>query len=143
MDVKVNMLAVLLGTVASMVIGTVWYMPKVFGNAWMKMAKVKMGDGSMAWSMGTAVVSSFLMAYVLAHLTSIAHSFSVNTESTNTFMRDALLTGFWSWVGFFSVRAFMRGEFNLRRKKETFIHVMNDLATILAMVLIIGALGVK
>lgn len=102
-----------------------------------------MGDGSMAWSMATAVVSSFLMAYVLAHLTSIAHSYSVNSESTNTFMRDALLTGFWSFVGFYAVRTFMRGEFNQRRKKETLIHVMNDFVTILAMVLIIGALGVK
>ena len=143
MDIKVNLLAVLLGTVVSMMIGMIWYHPKVFGTAWMKMANVKMGEGNMVWTMGTALLSSFLMAYVLAYLTGLAHRVSMLSESGNSFTKDALLTGLWVWVGFLSVRAVMRGEFNLRRKKETLIHIANDLVTIVAMALIIGAMGVK
>jgi len=139
MDVKVNLIAVLLSTVASMVIGMIWYHPKVFGGAWMKMAKIKMGEGNMAWTMGSAAASSFLMAYVLAHVTFLAHNFYIG----NPFWRDAVNTAFWMWLGFMALRQIMRGEFNLRRKKETLIHVTNDLVTIMAMALIIGILGVK
>jgi hypothetical protein len=138
MEVKVNLLAVLLCTVASMIIGMIWYMPKVFGGAWMKMAKVKMGDGSMGWTMGTAILSSFVMAYVLAHVTYISHSFF-----RNSYTHDAVTTAFWMWIGFMAIRQIMRGEFNLRRKKETLIHISNDFVTIMAMALIIGWLGVK
>ena len=136
--VQVNMVAVLLCTVASMVIGMAWYSQTLFGKQWMKLAKIKMGDGNMLHSMGTAVVSSFLMAWVLAHLSYLAHTFY-----NNSFLTDAVTTAFWVWVGFFAVRMFMRGEFNLRRKKETLIHVGNELVTLLVMGLIIGQLGIK
>ena len=138
MDVQINMWAVVLATVASIAVGMVWYMPKVFGNAWMKMAKIKPESGSMAWSMGSVLVSSAVMAYVLAHVTYLAHSFF-----GNSFMQDALNTGFWMWLGFQGLRFFMHDQFNQRRKKESAIHIANDLVTIMVMALVIGAIGVK
>jgi Protein of unknown function (DUF1761) len=138
MNVDINELAVVLATVASMVIGMVWYSPKVFGNAWMKMANIKMGSGSMAWSMGSAVLSSLVMAYVLAHVTFLSHAFF-----KNSFMQDALTTAFWMWLGFQGLRFFMHDQFNQRRKKESLIHMGNDLVTILAMGAVIGAMGIK
>ncbi|MDB5170203.1 MAG: hypothetical protein JWN82_599 [Candidatus Saccharibacteria bacterium] len=137
MDVEVNYLAVLLATVAAMVVGYVWYNPKVFGNAWIKLAKIDPKASNMTWSMGSALVGSFLMAFVLAHLTFLANSFY-----NNEFIYDALLTGFWVWLGFQFLRPFMHDQFNQRRKKESLIHMGNDFVTIMVMALVIGLLGV-
>jgi hypothetical protein len=138
MNVEINGVAVLLATVVSMVLGMIWYSPKVFGSAWMKMAKIKPETGSMAWSMGSAVLSSLVMAYVLAHVTFLAHSFF-----KNSFLQDAMTTAFWMWLGFQGLRFFMHDQFNQRRKKESLIHMGNDLATILVMAVVIGSMGIK
>lgn len=39
--VEVNYVAVLLAALATMLVGSVWYTPAVFGKIWMKLAKVK------------------------------------------------------------------------------------------------------
>jgi hypothetical protein len=46
MDVDVNMWAVLLAALSSMVVGSLWYLPATFGNTWQKLSKVKMVDRS-------------------------------------------------------------------------------------------------
>ncbi len=137
MDVQVNYLAVVLATVAAMVVGSVWYAPKVFGNTWMKLAKIDPKSGSMAWAMGSALISSLVMAFVLAHVSYLAHVFY-----NNSFLYDTLMTAFWVWLGFQVLRNFMHDQFNQRRKKESLIHAGNDLVTILAMGLVIGLMGV-
>jgi len=72
MSVDINWLAVLLAAVSSMVVGSIWYMPGVFGNAWMRMTKSKMGKGAtpakMAWMYGSVFVASLVTAYILAHV---------------------------------------------------------------------------
>jgi hypothetical protein len=137
MTVEINYLAVIVATAASMVIGFIWYHPSVFGKAWLKFSKIDPRKGSMAWATGAAVVSSFVMAFVLAHVIFLSHSFF-----QNSFMQDSLATAFWVWFGFQGLRVFQRDQFNQRRKKESLIHIGNDLVTIMAMGLIIGAFGV-
>ena len=136
MDVKINLVAVLLATVSSIVVGMIWYHPSVLGGKWTALAKINPKKGSMSWSMGSVIVSSFIMAYVLAHV-----SFLANQFFQNSFMYDTLMTGFWLWLGFQGPRMFMHDQFNQRRKKETLIHMGNDLVTILVMALVIGAIG--
>jgi hypothetical protein len=138
MDVKVNLLAVIVAAVVSIVVGMIWYNEKVFGAAWMKMAKIKPESGSMAWSMGSVFLSSLVMAYVLAHVSYLSNSFF-----KNSFLQDSLTTAFWMWLGFQGLRFFMHDQFNQRRKKESAIHIANDLVTIMAMALVIGLMGVK
>lgn len=136
MSVDINWLGVVLATVASIVVGFVWYMPKVFGNSWMKMAKIKPESGDMKWSMGSVLVSSFVMAFVLAHVTFLA-----NHYFQNSYLQDAMTTAFWMWFGFQGLRFFMHDQFNQRRKKESLIHIGNDLAVILVMGAVIGLVG--
>lgn len=138
MEVQVNMWAVIVAAVASVVVGFIWYMPKVFGNSWMKMAKIDPKKGSMAWSMGSVLLSSFVMAYVLAHVTYLANYFFMNT-----YIQDAMTTAFWMWIGFQALRFFMHDQFNQRRKKESLIHIANDLATIMVMGWVIGIMGIN
>jgi cation transport ATPase len=136
MDVKINILAVLLSTVASMLIGFVWYSPKVFGNSWLKLAKLDPKRTNMGKAMGAAVISSAIMAYVLAHVSYLSNNFF-----KNSFMQDSLTTAFWMWLGFQLFRTLQRDAFGQVKEKETLIHVGNDLATIMAMGLIIGLMG--
>src|ERR1700741_281142 len=110
MDVQVNVLAIFLAAASSMVVGSIWYSKSVFGTVWGKLAKVKMDGkpkpGEMAWLLGTTFVASLLMAYSLAHVTYLS-----NTFFQNSFMQDALATGFWLWLGFVVTRLYVHDAF--------------------------------
>ena len=137
MNVEVNWLAVVLAAVSSMVVGTIWYSDAVFGKAWKKMAKLdeKRMKTDAPMALAIAFLSSLVMAFVLAHLSFIAHSFY-----GNSFLSDTLQTAFWVWLGFQGLRIIMRGAFEQRRKKLTLMAAVNELVTIMVMALIIGLL---
>src|SRR6185503_20364275 len=102
MDVNVNWLAVVLATASSMVVGTVWYARSVFGNRWMKLAKVdpkRMAGEGAGKAIGVTIVVSFLTAFVLAHVSFLSHE-----HFNNNFLQDALTTAFWVWLGFTAAR---------------------------------------
>src|SRR6185437_17045558 len=98
MDVQVNLWAVLLAALSSMVVGALWYMPGTFGTMWQNLSKVKidrskMTPGNAAWMYGSVFVASLVTAYVLAHVTYLANQFF-----PGSFMGDALQTAFWLWL---------------------------------------------
>ncbi len=65
-----NWVAVVVATLIAMVVGSVWYSPGLFGNAWMKSIGMKKKDfmnGSMQ-PIVLAVVSSFVTAVALGVL---------------------------------------------------------------------------
>lgn len=138
MDVDINWLAVILATVSSMVVGSVWYAKGIFGETWMKFIKMdeKKQRAGAPMALSVAVLSSFVMAYVLAHVTFLSHRFFANS-----FLKDALMTAFWMWLGFQGVRVVMHDAFEQRRKKLTLINMGNDFVTIMVMGLIIGLMG--
>ena len=65
---EINYWAVLLATASSMIVGSIWYAPKVFGTRWSKLANVDMDrPGATAlWPIVTTVIVSFITAWVLA-----------------------------------------------------------------------------
>lgn len=137
MNVDVNYLAVFLAAVSSMVVGSIWYAKGVFGNRWAKLAKVKM-DGppkpkDMAWLLGSTFVASFVTAYVLAHVTFLANRFF-----GNSFLSDALQTGFWVWLGFTALRLYVHDAFEGRPKQLTILNAVHELVTIEVMAVVIG-----
>lgn len=140
MDVQVNYWAVLLAALSSMVVGSLWYMPATFGKAWMKMTGVDMKDmraarepGKAVWMYGSVFVASLVTAYVLAHVTYLANYFF-----HDSFLRCALSTAFWLWLGFTAARLYVHDTFEMRRKKLTLLNAAHELATVLVMALIIG-----
>ncbi len=140
MEVEINLWAVLLATVSSMVVGSIWYGEVGFVKSWQKLAQVKDKKGkelqkAMISSMSVAVLTSLLMAYILAHITFILHQFY-----GQSFMQDALTTAFWMWLGFQGSRMFMNDTFEGRPFKLTLINAGNSLVTIMVMGFIIGAL---
>lgn len=135
MDVQVNWLAVVLATASTMVVGSIWYAKGVFGNLWMKLAKIdekKMQKAGM-WPILITVIVSFITAYILAHVTYLAHAFF-----NNSFLQDAITTGFWLWLGLIAARIITHDAFEGRPKRLTLLTISHELVTIMAMAGIIG-----
>ncbi len=63
-----NFLALLVAALVPMVIGFIWYNPKVFGNAWMQAAGMtdeKMKGGNMALIFGLSFLFSLILAMAM------------------------------------------------------------------------------
>lgn len=100
MTPPVNLLAVLVAALASMVLGFLWYGP-LFGKPWMaamgftkdSMDKAKAKGMTMNYVL--MAVGSLVMAYVLSHVTSFAMAYM----QVSGYMAG-LSSGFWTWLGF-------------------------------------------
>ncbi|PNQ74811.1 DUF1761 domain-containing protein [Hanstruepera neustonica] len=69
---EINFLALITAAVSALVIGFVWYNPKVFGTAWMKAAEMteeQIKGGNMAKIFGLALLFAFLLAFALQFIT--------------------------------------------------------------------------
>lgn len=63
-----NLYALIVAALSTLVVGFVWYNPKVFGNIWMResgMTEEKARGANMAVTFGMTVVYGFLIAFVL------------------------------------------------------------------------------
>jgi hypothetical protein len=72
MELKINFLALLAAAASSMVIGFIWYNPKVFGNAWMSASgttEEKMKGANMAMIFGLSFFYAFLISFIIQMLT--------------------------------------------------------------------------
>ena len=72
MELPINPLAIPVAAVAALVIGAIWYNPKVFGNAWMRasgMTEDKMKGGNMAKIFGLALFFAALLSVQLMQMT--------------------------------------------------------------------------
>lgn len=69
---EVNFLALLVAALSTLVVGFIWYNPKVFGNIWMKesgMTEEKMKGANMVMIFGMSVVYAFFISFILQMLT--------------------------------------------------------------------------
>lgn len=135
MEVQINYLAVLLAAVSSMVVGSIWYAPKVFGDTWAKLAGLspeKLKKGSMM-ALVWAFVLSLLTAYVLAHVAYLSNSFF-----GHSFMQDAVSTAFWLWLGLVMTRILTHNIFEQKPGKLNLLAVGNEFVTIMLMGIVIG-----
>jgi len=92
----VNYVAVAIATVASIVIGFLWYSPFVFGKTWMRLVgidekKEQEQKKNMPKSMIIEILMTFIGGYVLA-------VFIVSTASVNAVAGATV--GFLAWLGF-------------------------------------------
>ncbi|MDX1471789.1 MAG: DUF1761 domain-containing protein [Flavobacteriaceae bacterium] len=69
---EVNFVAVIVAAISALVVGFIWYNPKVFGNAWMKSAGLNEEDlkgGNMLKIFGLALLFAFFLAMTMYTLT--------------------------------------------------------------------------
>ena len=56
----------------------------------------------------------------------------------NSFLQDAITTGFWLWLGLIAARIITHDAFEGRPKRLTLLTISHELVTIMAMAGIIG-----
>ena len=140
MEVEVNTWAVLAAAVSSFVVGMIWYAPTVFGEKWrvlikMDKSEMKKGPGGQAWAL--TVAGALLQAYILAHVTYLASQYFID----RSWMSVALTTAAWMWAGFQLSMLVTHDSFEKRPLKLTMLNAGNQLATLMAMGLVIGWIG--
>ena len=93
---EVSALPIVLAGVANMVLGFIWYNPKVFGDSWMAMAglskdKMEAGARMMPVMSLIALFFAIVMAYVMSH-------FAIAWGVWDWI--GAIELAFWLWIGF-------------------------------------------
>lgn len=133
----VNIWAVLLATLSTMVVGAVWYTPPVFGNRWMELTGVSPdGQGSAVGPIIITVLVSFITAIVLAGAATVVHD-----SYGGSFLGNAVITGVALWAGFTAARFITHDAFEGRPSALTTLNIAHELVSVLVMALIIGAFG--
>ena len=137
---EINYWAVLLATASSMVVGSIWYTPKVFGNYWMKVAKVSpSGEAKDAVKpILITLVVSFISALVLAGSAAISQHFY-----GGNFLANTLITAVILWAGFTAARFITHDAFEGRPAGLTILNCAHELVTLVVMGLIIGLFGIS
>ena len=131
----INYLAVALATISTMVVGFVWYTPKVFGNYWMKTAKVDPNQGSAVGPILVTLFVSFISAWVLAAAATVTFAFQGGSYLGAAFIAAIVL-----WAGFTAARFITHDAFERRPSGLTILNIAHELVTVLVMALIIGLL---
>ncbi|MHA7275913.1 DUF1761 domain-containing protein [Arthrobacter sp. HLT1-21] len=137
---EINIWAVLVATLSTLVVGTIWYTPKVFGNYWTRVAKVDVsGDSRDAIKpILITVVVSLISAWVLAGGAAIAQDFY-----GGNFLLNTLITAVILWAGFTASRFITHDAFEGRPAGLTLLNCAHELVTYLVMALIIGLFGIS
>ena len=135
---EINYWAVLLATLAAMVVGSIWYTPKVFGRRWAKLAGVDINNPQMtaaqAWMpIIVGALMSFATAWVLAGASAIAWHFY-----DGSFFIAAAVTSILLWAGFTAARFITHDAFEGRPTQLTTLNIAHELVTLVIMAVLIG-----
>ncbi len=140
MGIEIDWLTVILATLSTMAVGSIWYSPKVFGRSWEAMVglnkKAEKDKPNPTRAIITTLIVSFITALVLSHVIYIAHAFF-----HNTLMQDAISTSFWVWAGFTAARMVTHDAFEGRSQRLTIMNICHELVTFMVMGVIIGWLA--
>ena len=132
---EINYWAVLLATASTMVVGSIWYSRRVFGDRWARLAKVDLDRPGMTAALPiiTTVIVSFITAWVLAGATTIAWHFYAGS-----YFVAALITSVLLWAGFTAARFITHDAFEGRPSSLTVMNIAHELVTVVIMAIIIG-----
>ena len=94
--IDVSIWPILAAGVASTLIGWIWYHPRIFGGAWMRMSNVtpeiaERGKKMMPLFAFIALLASMLVAWVMSYVAIAWGFFDI---------LGAVELGFWTWIGF-------------------------------------------
>jgi Protein of unknown function (DUF1761) len=135
---EINIWAVLLATLSSLLVGALWYSKALFGRRWMDLARVDESriQSSAIGAYILTIFASFLTAAVLAGSVAIAQEFY-----GGSFFLNSLVTALILWIGFTAARVLSHDAFERRPAALTTLNLGHELVTILVMAAIIGAFG--
>jgi len=133
--VEINIWTVLLATLSSMIVGSIWYTPRVFGTRWARLANVDMDrpGATAVWPIVTTVIVSLVTAFVLAIGTTVVWGYA-----GGSYLLAALTGGALGWAGFTAARLITHAAFEGRPPALTVMNIAHELVTLVVMALIIG-----
>lgn len=140
MNIEVNWIAILLATLSTMIVGSLWYGP-LFGKLWIKLANVKMDEmfsgAKAAITYFKVFLGALLTSIILAYVIALVHR-----GSGDSYFVDAVFVGLLLWAGFTATRIFTHDVFEGRPTQLTALTIAHELVTIVVMAVIIGLLPV-
>ncbi len=128
---NVNWLSMVIATILPMVVGFIYYNPKVFGNAWMKSLGITEEDikkQNMAKTYGIAIVMSFLLAFFLLNFNN-----SPGQEGEFDTFKHGAFHGLFLTVVMAMPILMTNGLFELKSLKNIFINIGYWLITLVLM----------
>ena len=92
--IQVNLVAVLVGSFITFILGALWYSPLLFAKKWVELIgktdeELKQGANPMM----------YVMAFILGFMTNFALAFVINLSKVTIFY-DGALVGAMCWIGF-------------------------------------------
>ena len=110
---EINWMAILLASLSTLVLGFIWYNPKVFGNIWMKEAGLTLESlkgANMFKMLAGSFIYAFLMSIVLQFL--VIHQWGVYSSQLN--IKDVDPTIYKNFMDAFghTYRTFKHGAFH-------------------------------
>lgn len=103
--VTLNYLAIIVSMIISLVLGSLWYSPLLFGKAWIKLMGLRKEDVKKEEATKGYVLSAIgalVLAYVMSHF--------IDYVSATTISAGAA-TGFWAWLGFVATTSISSAAF--------------------------------
>jgi hypothetical protein len=137
MTPEINHLAVVLAVVAAMIVGFVFYMPAVFGRRWMNMVghtEESVEGSGPPYLYPLVIAAGFITAYTLAGVAFLSYEFYGGSFFVSAFVSAWIL-----WLGFTASRMLVHDLFDTRTLGITVLSTLNELITVTAMALVIGA----
>ncbi|HET8794950.1 MAG TPA: DUF1761 domain-containing protein [Arthrobacter sp.] len=137
---EINVWAVLMAALSTILVGAIWYAPKVFGNYWMRVAEVQASGNpkDVIRPILITLVASYISAWILAGTATIVQNFY-----GGSFLVSSLVTAIVLWAGFTACRFIAHDAFESRPIGLTVLNCVHELVTFVVMALIIGLLGVN
>lgn len=139
---SINWLAVVLCVVASLIIGSTWFSPKVFFPAWMKaIEKTEMNDSNdqnmapVIRIFGLTILASLVQAVFMGLMVNLMGGISGGVT-----LASGVLTGFLLWLGFVAPSSLTNKLF-ADRVKAWYYEAGNHLVTFVVMGAIHGLMG--
>lgn len=133
--ITINYWAVLIAAIAQMVVGMIWYSPKVFGKQWMiwaglteeKMKAAK--EKGMGKTYFIAFVGSLIAAYVLAYFVAYVRAADFGS---------AVYLAFKIWLGFMATKSLGSVLWEGKSTKLYLLNTIHDLVSISVMSVILA-----
>lgn len=132
---EVNYLAVLVAAIASMVIGSIWYSPLLFGNIWIKLSGVKIPTNKKKQQ--KMMLTSFGLGFLVSLVTATVLSYFIGMVGATDAAGGAEIA-FWVWLGFIATTQIGAVLWEQRSPKLFLIGASNMLVTTVLMGVILA-----
>ena len=128
----VNWVAVIVAAVVNVAIGTVWYLPQVFGKQWAALTGREISTSPNPMLYGVAIVGALITSYVLALVVHAVGAASIT---------EGIVTGLILWLGFQATNQAVGGAFEGRSWTLWGINAGNGAVSLAVMGAILAAWG--